>query len=130
MEVPRSGGFIGAMNPERIRMWQAAEALLAELDRIVVQARESAPNAADHLERSGESVLFNIAEGVGAYAPKMKIAAYEIAKKEANEVRAILRRLVMRRAVTSAQIDRPYNLASAIVVMLTRAIQTLSRRLA
>jgi four helix bundle protein len=85
-------------------------------------------NSADHLERSGESVLFNIAEGVGAYPPRVKIAAYEVAKKEASEVRAVLRRLVLRRLVTSHEVDRALNLASTIMVMLLRAITTLRER--
>ena len=109
-------------------MWQAAEALLAEIDPWLEQVGSRASNSVDHLERSAESVLFNIAEGVGAYQPRVKIGAYEIAKKEANEVRAILRRLVMKRIVTHNQILRAYNLAGAIIGMLTRAIQTLEKR--
>jgi four helix bundle protein len=116
------------MRPETMRVWQAAESLMAEVDALVARVRRRSENAADHLERSAESLLFNIGEGVGAYRPKVKIAAYEVAKKEANEVRAVLRRLVIQRAVTHDQIRRPYELAGAIVGMLTAAIITLSRR--
>lgn len=76
-------------------MQQAAEILMAEVDALVARVRSRAANAADHLERSAESVLFNIGEGVAAHKPRSKIAAYEIARREANEVRAILRRLVI-----------------------------------
>jgi four helix bundle protein len=116
------------MRPEKIRMWRAAEELIVEIDVIVARVRSQAANSAYHLERSGESVLFNIAEGVGAYPPKVKIAAYEVAKKEASEVRAVLRRLVLRRLVTSHEVDRALNLASTIMVMLLRAIRTLRER--
>jgi four helix bundle protein len=107
-------------------MWQAAELLMAEIDRLVARAKWRAPNPANHLERSGESVLFNIGEGVGAYPPKVKIAAYEIAKKEANEVRAVLRRLAIKKVVTEADIQRAYDLAGTLVGMLTAAIISLT----
>ncbi|MGH7503615.1 MAG: four helix bundle protein [Longimicrobiales bacterium] len=116
------------MQPERMRVWQAAEELMAEVDRLVPRARGLASNAAEHLERSAESVLFNIGEGVGAYKPNTKIAAYEVAKKEANEVRAILRRLVIKGVLTQDDIQRAYNLAGAIVGMLTSAIMRLANR--
>jgi four helix bundle protein len=106
-------------------MWGAAEELMVELDAIVARVKHEAPNPASHLERSGESLLFNLAEGVGAHAPKVKISAYEIAKKEGNEVRAVLRRLVLRRLLTSREIARPYNLATTVMAMLTNAILTL-----
>jgi four helix bundle protein len=109
-------------------MWQAAEELLREVHTLLPRVKAAAPNAADRLDRSAESVLFNIGEGAGAFAPKVKIAAYEIAKREANEARAILRALVIRRAAGSAEIARGYNLAGAIVGMLTRAIISLSAR--
>src|SRR5690606_19192842 len=94
------------MRPERMRMQQAAEILMAEVDALVVRVKSSAANAADHLERSAEAVLFNIGEGVAAHRPKVKIAAYEIAKREANEVRAILRRLVIGKRLDQNDIRR------------------------
>jgi four helix bundle protein len=109
-------------------MWRAAEELIVEIDVIVARVRSQAVNSADHLERSGESVLFNIAEGVGAYPAKVKIAAYEVAKKEASEVRAVLRRLVLRRLVTSRDVERALNLAAMIMVMLLRAITAVRDR--
>ncbi len=116
------------MGPEKIRMWRAAETLLEEIDRMAEQVTALAPNAADHLERSAESALFNIAEGAGSFRPGTKVSAYEVAKKEANEVRAVLRRLVIKRVLTNADIARAYNLAGALVGMLTRAIISVSRR--
>ena len=83
---------------------------------------------ADHLERSWEAVLFNIGEGIGAYQPKVKIAAYEVAKKEANEARAIQRRLVIKRALTNRDIRRAYNLTAAVIGMLTNAIKRVEER--
>ena len=116
------------MRPERMRVWLAAEELVAEVDALLPRARRHAANAAQHLERAAESVLFNIGEGTGAYQPNVKANAYEIAKKEANEVRAVLRRLILRQALTSAETDRAYNLAGAIVGMLTHLIVAVQAR--
>ena len=109
-------------------MWQAAEELMAEVDQIVPKVRYSASNATDHLERSAESALFNIGEGAGAFQPRVKIACYEIAKKELNEVRAVLRRLLIKGVLTRSEASRAYNIAGATIGMLTRAIITLEER--
>jgi four helix bundle protein len=112
-----------------MRVWQAAEALMGEVDRLVRLVRGVAANPADHLERSTESVLFNTGEGVGAYKPSSKINCYEIARREANEVRAILRRLVIKRALTNDDIRPAYELAGAVIGMLTAAIIAQTKRL-
>ena len=65
---------------------------------------------------------------MAAYQPKVKINAYEIAKKEANEARSQFRRLVLKRVATQDEIDRPYNLAGAVIGMLTNAIKTIGKR--
>ena len=117
------------MRMESMRMYQAAEHLMAEVDLLLPRARRAKPNAARHLESSAESVLFNTGEGIGSFRPKIKISTYEIARKEANEVRTILRRLVIAHVFTDREIEKAYNLAGAIVGMLTAAIITLEKRL-
>lgn len=109
-------------------MYQAAEALVIEVDALLPRARKRAPHQADHLERSADSVLFNMAEGIGSFKPKVKISAYDIARKEANEVRAILRRLMIKRVFTYTEIRKALDLAGACVGMLTSAIIGLEKR--
>jgi four helix bundle protein len=111
-----------------MRVYQAAEQLVGEVDLLLPRARGKKPNAAKHLENSVESVFFNIGEGIGSFRPKMKITAYEIARKEANEVRTVLRRLVIGRVFKQVEIARAYNLAGAVVGMLTNAIIALEKR--
>ena len=127
---PGARNHVRSMRFEKMRKWQAAEQFVAEVDGIVELARFAAPNPSDHLERSAESALFNIAEGAGAYRPRVKIGCYEIAKKEVNEARAVLRRLVLKRTVTDVQIQRAYDLAGVLISMLTSAILTLEKRAA
>src|SRR5690606_21140530 len=49
---------------------------------VAQRGRHSARHAADHLERSAESALFTIAEGAGAFQPRVKISCYEIVRME------------------------------------------------
>ena len=108
-------------------MYQAAEALAAEVERLLPEATRAGASQADHLERSADSVLFNMAEGIGAFQPKVKTNAYGIARREASELRAVLRRLEIKRVFTRAEIDKAYNLAGVCLAMLTRAIITIER---
>ena len=116
------------MRPERMRMYVAAEQLVAEVDKLLPRARERKPNAAKHLENSVESVLFNMGEGIGSYKPKVKITAYTVSRKEANEVRAVLRRLVIGHVYQQQEIQKAYDLAGVVIAMLTNAIIALEKR--
>ena len=127
MEAPLGTWLFGRML-ERMRMYQAAVALNEQVEKLLERAKEKAPKIADHLERSANSVLFNTAEGIGAFKPKVKIAAYDIARKEGNEVRSALRRLVIKKVFTAAEVRKADELAGACVGMLTNAIRTLERR--
>jgi four helix bundle protein len=80
------------------------------------------------MERSATSVLFNIAEGIGSFRPKVKITAYDIARKEASETRAALRRLVIKKVFTQSEARKADNLAGACIKMLKSAIVTLERQ--
>ncbi|HEY0306311.1 MAG TPA: four helix bundle protein [Longimicrobiales bacterium] len=111
-----------------MRVYGAAEQLVAEVDLLVPRARAVKPNAAKHLENSVESVLYNTGEGIGSFKPKVKITAYDVARKEANEVRTVLRRLVIGRVFTNVEIAKAYNLAGAVIGMLRNAIKALESR--
>jgi four helix bundle protein len=116
------------MHFTNMRMYQVAEALVREVDPLLTQCRRAAPLQARHLERSADSVLFNTAEGIAAFRPRVKINAYDIARREASEVRAVLRRLVIKRALSHSQIARAYELAGLCVAMLTNAIRSIETR--
>jgi four helix bundle protein len=116
------------MRLEHMRMYRAAEELAAEVDRLLPRARRRAWRQADHLARSTDSVLFNTAEGIGSFKPGVKLSAYDIARKEASEVRAVLRRLVIAGAFTSAETSRAQALANTCIAMLTRAAIAIERR--
>ncbi len=109
-------------------MLDAAEALVGEVDRRVSRVRWKAPNAADHLRRSAESVLFNTGEGAAAFSPGTKTSCYRVAHREAGEVRAALRRLVVGNLLSHRESQRPYALAGALMRMLASAINSVESR--
>jgi four helix bundle protein len=109
------------MRLEHMRMYRAAEELAAEVDRLLPRARRRVRRQANHLARSADSVLLNTAEGIGSFKPGVKLSAYDIARKEATEVRAVLRRMVIARVFTSAETSRAQALANTCIAMLTRA---------
>jgi four helix bundle protein len=116
------------MRLERMRMYVVAEQLVAEVDGLLSRVRRCAPRTADQLERAAESVLFNTAEGIGSFKPGVKINAYDIARKEANEVRAILRRLVIKKVLPHKDVQHATELAGMCVAMLTNAIKSVEAR--
>lgn len=111
-----------------MRMYQAAEALVAEVDKLLPRAKKYRPNAARHLEKSLDSLLFNMGEGIGIYRAQGKIGAYEISRKETNEVRTVPRRLVIAKVFTQAEVQKAIDLAGSVVGMLTAAIISLEKR--
>ena len=102
---------------------------MREVDSLEPRARRASPNSTEHMVRSCESVMFNIAEGLGCFQPKVKLNAYNIARKEAFELRAILRRLVIKRAFTDAEAAKAMELVSCVISMLTKAMIAVEKRL-
>ncbi len=110
----------------KLKMQEAAEELVREVDKLLPRARRRSPNAADHLERAAEAVDFNIGEGIAALRPRVKVWVYEIAKREAGEVRVILNRLVFKGVFTSSEVRRAMSLATVTTAMVSSAMRTLS----
>ena len=112
-----------------MRMQLCAEELMEEVDRLLPKIAAKNPNAADHLKRSTESGLFNTGEAIAAWRPKVKRSTYEVARRETNEARTILRRLVREGVLTEDEARRAYNLAGALVGMLTNACKAMEQRI-
>jgi four helix bundle protein len=117
------------MRAEELKVYQAAEALVGEVDAILRRLPIRIHRTADHLDRSANSVLNNTAEGAAIFSPKGKANAYAIARKEAQEVKAALRATVLRKGMTQREIAKAYNLADCIIAMLTKMIKNLETRI-
>src|SRR5688572_9582873 len=116
------------MRTEDLMVYQAAEALVAEVDGILQRLPYRLRRTADHLDRSANSVLNNVSEGAAIFSPKGKANAYAVARKEAQEVKAALRATVLRKGIDQQAIAKAYHLADCIIAMLTRMIKNLETR--
>jgi four helix bundle protein len=83
----------------------------------------------DHLERSGDSIALNIAEGNGKFSRKDRARFFQIAHGSALESAACLDLLVARRCCTTGAITRGKAILDEIVKMLFKMLDQLGCRI-
>jgi four helix bundle protein len=84
----------------------------------------------DHLERSGDSIALNIAEGNGKFSKKDRARYFQIAHGSALESAACLDLLVARRCCAPDAIVRAKAILEEIVKMLFTMLDQLGCRIA
>jgi four helix bundle protein len=84
----------------------------------------------DHLERSGDSVALNIAEGNGKFSQRDRARFFQIAHGSALESAACLDLLVARRCCDTDAITKGKAILEEIVKMLFRMLDQLGCRIA
>jgi four helix bundle protein len=84
----------------------------------------------DHLERAGDSIALNIAEGNGKFSKKDRARFFQIAHGSALESAACLDLLVARRCCTRNVIGRGKSILEEIVRMLFAMLDQLGCRIA
>lgn len=84
----------------------------------------------DHLERAGDSIALNIAEGNGKFSRKDRARFFQIAHGSALESAACLDLLVARRCCTTDAIVRGKAILEEIVKMLFKLLDQLGCRIA
>jgi four helix bundle protein len=84
----------------------------------------------DHLERSGDSIALNIAEGNGKFSKKDRARFFQIAHGSALESAACLDLLVARRCCARDSIVRGKAILEEIVKMLFAMLDQLGCRIA
>lgn len=115
------------MARKKLLVEEKAEELVAEIAVVLRRVRYPC-KAARHLEKSGDSLLLNVGEGVVFWAPKAKLAKYEIARGEAKEIQKALRALVLKGKIKEADAAKANDLADHIIGMLTNMIKNLEAR--
>ena len=105
-----------------------AEELITEVAVVLRRIRYPCKASRD-AEKSADSCLLNVGEGVAFWAPKAKISKYEIARAEAKEVQKALRALVLKGKIRADAIARAHEIADHIIAMLTNMIKNLDKRL-
>jgi four helix bundle protein len=84
----------------------------------------------DHLERAGDSIALNIAEGNGKFSQKDRARFFQIAHASALECAACLDLLVARRCCAGSAITRGKSILEEIVKMLFTMLDQLGCRIA
>ena len=84
----------------------------------------------DHLERSGDSIALNIAEGNGKFSQKDRARFFQIAHGSALESAACLDLVVARRCCAHDAIKKGKAILEEIVRMLFRMLDQLGCRIA
>ena len=114
------------MGFEKLRVYQAAEQLDAEINVLIRKVPRGFARDVDQLRRASASIPYNIAEAYGSEQPGRKISFLEISRGSADETRAILRRLVMRGALSWKSTLHASTLARTVAKMLTSWIAQIS----
>jgi four helix bundle protein len=111
------------MRPEDMRIYKPVRELGLEVDRIVAMLPPHCSKIANHLERSLESIGFNLNEALTAYKPKVKASALDITRRETSEARKALQRAVDKKGVPATATVRADKIANAIIGMSTVMIK-------
>ena len=107
-----------------MRVQLVLEELADEANRLCPLISPHNAHACLHLGKSAQSALWNCGEAIAAWNPNVKVHVYEIARRETNEVRAILRFVVRQGILTWADVRRAYNLAGCAIAMLIKAAKS------
>ena len=101
-----------------LRVYQAAELLRKEVDKIIAKVGKGFENEVKHVDEAADSVLNNIAEGSAFTYPKKRIYFWQMAKGSANEVGGGLHSLVRRGAILYIDAIAGIRLAISVAKML------------
>lgn len=128
MEVPDRCFRLLRVGREKLLVEIKAEELVAEIARVLRKIRHAC-HASRHLEKSGNSLYFNLGEGVVAFKPKVKAAKYDITRGEANEVMKAARALVLQGRLTEEDVAKINDLADYNIAAMTNMIKGLEKRM-
>jgi len=78
------------LDHEKLDVYRFAIRFVVLAEEIVEKLPRGRAYLADQLRRAGSSIVLNIAEGAGEYAPAEKIRFYRMAKRSATECSSIL----------------------------------------
>ena len=112
---------------ERLDVYNAAVDFVAIAHRILSNLPTGHGDLADQLRRAATSIVLNIAEGAGEFAPSEKARFYRIARRSAVECAAILdiaTRLGVRPRTETTSRDEIVRIVGGVV----RLIQSCERR--
>jgi four helix bundle protein len=111
-----------AFDYERLDVYVAALDFVTTADALAKAASRGYGDLADQLRRASTSVLLNLAEGAGEFAPREKARFYRLAKRSGTECAALVE-IYRRLELVEPQVaDQARAALLRIVSMLVRLI--------
>jgi len=114
---------------EKLTVYQRALEFAAWSQQLIESVTKKT-STRDHLERSGDSIALNIAEGNGKFSQKDRARFFQIAHGSALESAACLDLLVARRCCADNAIKKGKAILEEIVRMLFKMLDQLGCRIA
>ena len=112
---------------EGLEVYQAAIRFVVMANDVVEQLPRGRGYLADQLQRAATSVVLNIAEGAGEFAPKEKARFYRMARRSATESAALLDVCRNLKLLADERHAAGRDLLLQVVSMLVRMITNLGR---
>ena len=114
---------------EKLRVYQRALEF-ATWSQDLIESLTEKTSTRDHLDRSGDSIALNIAEGNGKFSRKDRARFFQIAHGSALESAACLDLLIARRCCAADSIIKGKSILEQIVKMLFTMLDQLGCRIA
>ena len=114
---------------EKLTVYQRALEFAAWSQQLIESVTKKT-STRDHLERSGDSIALNIADGNGKFSQKDRARFFQIAHGSALESAACLDLLVARRCCADDAIKKGKAILEEIVRMLFKMLDQLGCRIA
>src|SRR2546427_11621441 len=114
---------------EKLTVYQRALEF-ATWSRDLIESLTKKTTTRDHLERSGDSIALDIAEGNGKFSQKDRARLFQIAHGSALEAAACLDLLVARRCCAAGAVAKGKASLEEIVRMLFKMLDELGCRMA
>ena len=105
---------------EKMDVYQLAVDFVTQANEIIEKLPKGRRYLADQLQRAALSVVLNIAEGAGKFAPRDKASFYTIARGSATECAAILDVCHRLQIIEETTFVRNKNYLDRIAQMLTK----------
>lgn len=113
---------------EKLEVYRVAVEYADAADAIAARLKVGNAHIRDQLRRASDSIVNNVAEGAGEFQPAEKARFYRIALRSCTECAAVLHTCQRRELADLDAVDEARKLLKRVVEMLTRLVQSVSRR--
>jgi four helix bundle protein len=113
---------------EKLEVYRTAVLYADAADGIAARLKRGNAHIRDQLRRASDSIVNNVAEGAAEFQPGEKARFYRIALRSCTECAATLHTCQRRKLANPEEAEAARTLLKRVVEMLTRLVQSVSRR--